>query len=82
LPAGAQVLVGSAIPYAGDLNTPAIGLLTLAKGSVASFWTGAGYSASSKGSAVWSPATAINVADGFFLNSKTATNWVQSLPAN
>jgi hypothetical protein len=80
LPAAVQVLVGSTIPYAGDLNSTNIGLLTLAKGSTASFWTGSGYSVSTKGSAVWSPATAIAVADGFFLNSKTATNWVQSLP--
>jgi hypothetical protein len=82
LPLGAQVLVGSAIPYAGDLNTPAIGLLTLAKGSTANFWNGTGYTFSSKGSAIWAPALAINVSDGFFLNSKTATNWVQTLPAN
>jgi hypothetical protein len=82
LPAGATVLVGSALPYAGTLNSTNIGLLTLAKQSSASFWTGSGYIGSAKSATAWSPDIAINVADGFFINSKTATNWVQTLPAN
>jgi hypothetical protein len=80
LPAGVQALVGSALPYAGTLNTPEIGLLALDKGSSASFWTGSGYNVSQKGATDWSPATAINVADGFFINSKSATDWVQTAP--
>jgi hypothetical protein len=82
LPAGVAVLVGSAIPYAGTLNSPDIGLLALDKGSTANFWTGTGYSGSLKGSAVWAPDLPIAVAQGFFVTSKTAKNWVQSLPAN
>jgi hypothetical protein len=82
LPAGAQVLVGSALPYAGTLNTPELGLLTLGKQSSAAFWTGSGYVSSAKSATAWSPDLAIKVADSFFINSKTATNWVQTLPAN
>jgi hypothetical protein len=80
LPAGNQVLVGSALPYAGTVNSAEIGLLALDKGSVASFWTGSGYSVSTKGATTWAPDTAINVADGFFINSKTAVDWVQTAP--
>jgi hypothetical protein len=80
LPAGAQVLVGSAIPYAGTINSPEIGLLALDKGSIANFWTGSGYSAATKGADSWTPDTAISVGDGFFINSKTAVDWVQVAP--
>jgi hypothetical protein len=71
--------VGSIIPYAGDLNNTNINLLNVPKGSTASFWNGGGYTPSTKGAAVWSPAIAINPADGFFISSKAANNWVQTL---
>ena len=81
LPADALALVGSPLPYAGDLNTVEIGLLGVPAKSTAQFWNGAGYDLSTKGT-TWSPALPINVADGFFVNSKAAYDWVQTAPAN
>jgi len=81
LPAGVLVLVGSPIPYAGDLNTTNLALNLPAK-STAQFWNGAGYTLSTKGASSWSPVIPISVAQGFFLNSKSAYDWVQTLPAN
>jgi hypothetical protein len=78
LPA-ALALVGSALPYGGTLNSTNIGLLAVPAKSTAQFWTGSGYTASGKG-ATWSPDIAIAVGQGFFINSKTATNWIQYLP--
>lgn len=80
--AGISTAVASMIPYAGDLNTTNIGLGVLAKNSTASFWAGSYYTNSTKGATIWTPALPINVADGFFLNSKTAVDWIQNLPAN
>jgi hypothetical protein len=80
LPEGAQVLVGSSLPYAGTINTPELGLLALDKGSSANFWTGSGYTLVTKGATAWAPDQAINVGDGFFINSKTAVDWVQTAP--
>jgi hypothetical protein len=84
LPAGLQVLAGSAIPYAGTLNSTNIGLLTLAKGSAINTWNVGSqtYVGALKTATTWTPDTALGVAEGFFVNSKTATNWVQKLPAN
>jgi hypothetical protein len=81
LPEGQLVLVGSMLPYAGTMNTPELGLLDVPAKSTAQFWTGSGYTPSSKG-ATWSPDLSVAVGQGFFLNSKTATNWVQTAPAN
>jgi hypothetical protein len=81
LPAGQLVLVGSPIPYAGTLNSTNIGLLGVPAKSSAQFWTGSGYTASGKGT-TWSPDLPIAVGQGFFLNSKSAYDWVQTLPAN
>jgi hypothetical protein len=80
LPEGQQVLVGSALPYAGTINSPELGLLTLDKGSSAAFWDGSGYVPVAKSATVWSPDQPVGVAEGFFLNSKTATDWVQTAP--
>jgi hypothetical protein len=82
LPAGVQALVGSALPYAGTLNSPEIGLLALDKGSVINQWNGTGYTVSAKSATAWSPDLSVNVADGWFINSKTAKDWVQTAPAN
>jgi hypothetical protein len=81
LPAGVQVAVGSMIPYAGDLNNTNINLNLPAK-STASLWNGTAYQVSTKGAAGWSPALPLAVGQGFFLNSKAAYDWVQTLPAN
>jgi hypothetical protein len=80
LPA-ALALVGSPIPYAGSLNSTNIGLLGVPAKSTAQFWTGSGYTPSTKGT-TWSPDLPIAVGQGFFINSKTAYDWVQTLPAN
>jgi hypothetical protein len=81
LPENQLVMVGSPLPYAGDLNTPELGLLAVPAKSTAQFWNGSGYTLSTKG-ATWSPALPVSVGEGFFLNSKTATNWVQTAPSN
>jgi hypothetical protein len=81
LPAGVFVLVANKIPYAGDLNSTNIGLDVLANKSQVQTWNGASFVNFTKGGGVW-PATTLNVAQGFFLKSQTATNWIQRLPAN
>jgi len=81
LPAVVLVMVGSPLPYAGDMNDPNLGLDLPAKSS-AQIWNGAGYDVVGKTSAGWSPATSLSVAQGFFLNSKTAYDWVQTAPSN
>jgi hypothetical protein len=73
------VLVGSPIPYQGDLNSTNLNLALPAK-SVAQVWNGSGYTPSIRGT-TWSPALPINVGQGFFLSSKSAFNWYQCLPA-
>jgi hypothetical protein len=79
----AQVMVGSAIPYAGTINDTNIGLLGMAKNSTASFWNGGGYNVATKTATIWNTNYPINVADGFFISAKTTPyNWVQTLPAN
>jgi hypothetical protein len=80
LPANVLVLVGSQLPYAGDLNDTNLALNLPAK-STAQIWNGSGYTPSVRGTS-WSPALPIAVGQGFFLNSKAAYNWVQTLPAN
>jgi len=80
LPAGALVLVGSTIPYAGDLNDTNLNLgPALANKSQIQVWNGTGFTATSKSGGVWTPNLSLAVAQGFFVDSKTATNWVQTL---
>jgi hypothetical protein len=81
LPAGQRVAVGSMIPYAGTLNDTNINLALPAK-STAFFWNGSSYDQSTRGATSWSVAIPIAVGQGFFLNSKSDHNWVQTLPAN
>jgi len=81
LPGGVLALVGSQIPYAGDLNNSNLNLTSLPNKSTAQVWNGSGYNLSTL-SGTWTPAYPIAVGQGFFVNSKTATNWVQTLPAN
>jgi hypothetical protein len=83
LPAGVFVLAGSAIPYSGDLNDTNLNLgPTLANKSSIQVWNGNGFDAANKAGGIWTPNPTLSVGEGFFINSKTATNWVQTLPAN
>jgi len=83
VPAGTFVLAGSTIPFTGDLNDTNLNLgPTLANKSLVEVWNGAGFNASSKAGGVWTPNLTLSVGEGFFIQSKTATNWVQTLPAN
>jgi len=75
------VLVGSPIPYSTDLNDTNLGLNVLPNKSIIQIWNGSSYVASSKGGnpSVWSPDQTLSAGQGFFVQSKTATNWVQTL---
>ena len=75
-------MVGSPLPYAGNMDDPILGLTTVPNKSNAQFWDGSGYVSSTKTSTGWSGNPAISVAQGFFINSKTAYDWVQTAPAN
>lgn len=81
LPAGVAA-VGSMIPYAGDLNNTNIALGVVPSKSTISLWNGSSYDTSTKTSAGWDPALQLNVGDGFFVNSKSEVDWIQTLPAN
>jgi hypothetical protein len=81
LPAGTRVLVGSMIPFAGTLDNTNINLTLPAK-STASTWNGSAYETAIRGASGWNPPLPVGVAEGFFLNSKSAYNWTQTLPAN
>jgi hypothetical protein len=83
LPAGVFVLVSSTIPFSGDLNDTNLNLgTTLANKSTVEVWNGNGYTAANKASGVWTPDLTLTNGEGFFVLSKTATNWVQTLPSN
>ena len=81
LGAGTYELVGSQIPYSGDLNQTAGTNLTLGlvlpNKSTVSVWNGTSFTVSTKGSGSWTPNATIGVAQGVFVVAKTATNWVQ-----
>ena len=81
LPAS-YVLVGSPIPYADDLNGTNINLSVLPNKSLIQIWNGSSYTLSTKGGtpSVWAPDATINVGQGFFVQAKSATSWVQTLP--
>jgi hypothetical protein len=81
LSAGLFVLVGSKVPYAGDLNDTNLALTQLAAKSQVQKWNGVGFDSYTKGTS-WPVNPGLSVAEGFFLKSQTATQWVQSLPAN
>lgn len=76
-----QTAVGSIIPYGGDLNTTNFGLAVIPSKSTANFWTGTNFQTSIKGAAGWSPAYSLVPGQGFFINSKAAVDWVETLPA-
>jgi len=80
LPAGALALVGEQIPYAGDLNdTTNVNLgSSLANKSQIQVFNGVGFTLASKGGGVWTTNLTISPAEGFFVKSQTATNWIQT----
>ena len=80
LPAATLVLVGSMVPYAGDLLDTNLNLgPSLPNKSSIQVWNGSGFTGSSEAGGVWTPNLTFAVGQGFFVNSKTATNWVQTL---
>ena len=84
LPAS-YALVGSSLPIGTDLNdtnNAGLGLSALPNKSTILVWNGSSYIGSNKGGSpsVWTPDLQIGVGQGFFIQSKTATNWVQSMP--
>jgi hypothetical protein len=83
LPAGVFVLVSSKIPYAGDLNDTNLALIQLAAKSQVQKWNlgTLSFDNYTKGG-TWPANPGVQVAEGFFVKSQTATNWVQNLPAN
>jgi hypothetical protein len=81
LPANTRVLVGSILPYAGDVNDTNLNL-NLPNKSLISVWNGNGYDNSTKTASGWTTALPLTVGQGFFLNSAAAFDWVQTLPAN
>lgn len=77
-------LVGSQLPYAGDLTTdPSLNLYhSLANQSSITTWNGSGYNAAVSFTAgSWGGTAPVVVGQGFFVKSgKYGTNWVQTLP--
>jgi hypothetical protein len=83
IPAGVFVLAGSTIPFTGDLNDTNLNLgPTLANKSAVETWNGNGFTTANKAGGVWTPNLTLSVGQGFFILSKTATNWDQTLPSN
>ena len=81
--AGAFVLAGSIIPFTGDLNDTNLNLgPSLPNKSAIEVWTGSGFAISTKIAGVWTPNLTITNGEGFFIDSKSDTNWVQTLPSN
>ena len=74
-------LVGSQVPYAGDLTTDTNLNLPAAKGGSITTWNGSGFNpASSFIAGAWSAPEPVNVGQGFFVYQKfNGTNWVQIL---
>jgi hypothetical protein len=78
-------LVGSQVAFAGDATTdPNINLGgTLANKSQLIDWNSGTQvfdGSVNKGGGTWGAAFPITVGQGFFVNAKTGTNWVQTLP--
>jgi len=77
-------LVGSPVPFAGNLND-AYGTNSLNLGaqlpnkSSVQVWNGSSFSLSTKTNGAWTVNFSLGVAQGFFVNAKSATNWTQTL---
>jgi hypothetical protein len=83
LPGGVFSLLGSPIPFAGDLNSSGPNTLNLGnslpnKSSVQT-WNGTGFVVAGKASGVWDNNLTIGVAQGFFVKPASSTNWSQVL---
>lgn len=84
----AYQLVGSGVPFNGTLNdyltsptnTVNLGGVLPNKSQVA-IWDvpSQGYITATKGSGTWGTNLNLNPGEGFFINSKAATNWVETL---
>jgi hypothetical protein len=83
LPAGTLVLVGSTLPVSGtfnDVGTNTLNLIsTLPNKSSIQLWNGSGFVQYAKTSAGFAGSPPLSVAQGFFIKSVSATNWVQTL---
>jgi hypothetical protein len=81
LPAGLFALVGSTVPYAGDLTDTNVNIgPTLPNKSTLQVWNGSGFTIASKGGGVWNTNLSLSVAQGFFVKSASAVDWVQPAP--
>lgn len=83
-PAAIYKLIGSTVPVGGTLEDTNYGLgQVLPNKSSVLVWDNSGpgaYIQANKSSGAWSTNLAINVGQGAFVRSLTATNWVQTLP--
>jgi hypothetical protein len=83
LPANSLVLVGSTLPVAGNFNdvgTNTVNLnATLPVKSSIQTWNGTGFTLVAKTSTGFAGNPPLAVAQGFFIKSASATNWVQTL---
>jgi len=83
LPSGFS-LIGSPVPIAGTLADSGVNTLnlgnTLPNKSTIQVWNGTGFVGTSKAGGTWgNPGLQIGVAQGFFVNLPSPTNWVQTL---
>jgi hypothetical protein len=74
-------LVGSTLPYAGDLTTDTNLNLVVPNSSTITVWNGSGYNAPiSLTLGAWSGPAPVSVGQAYFIKEgKFATNWVQTL---
>jgi hypothetical protein len=81
LPSQVFKLVGSTVPYAGDLSDTNLNIgPTLPNKSSIQVWNGSGFTLASKGGGVWNTNLSISVGQGFFVQSSSAVDWVQPAP--
>jgi hypothetical protein len=78
-------LVGSQLPYGGDLTTNVSFNTPTAKGNILTSWNGTGYNSPVNYAPAlggWQGSFPISAGQGFFLfiNGSSPTNWVQTLP--
>jgi hypothetical protein len=83
LPAGVQVLVGSILPVGGNFNDVGTNNFNLTASlpnkSTVQLWNGAGFTGYTKSATGFAGNPAYSPAQGFFVNSVSAANWVQTL---
>jgi len=83
LPAGTLALIGSKLPVSGNFNdvgTNSFNLnASLPNKSTVQLWNGSGFTSYTKGATGFTANPAYTTAMGFFVNSASAANWVQTL---